>query len=81
MRLQNESDEGHDYGLDDEQAAEEENAAMEEDDPTPGHINEFVISMLEDMCLQHQENVTLINERMSTLSDQVRVQHENNHPF
>lgn len=32
--------------------------------------------MLEDMRLQQQENVTLINERISTLLDQVRVQHE-----
>lgn len=32
--------------------------------------------MLEEMRLQQQENVTLINERISTLSDQFRVQQE-----
>lgn len=49
---------------------------MEEDDPTPGQTNEFVLSMLEDMRLQHQEHATLVNECISTLSDQVQVQNE-----
>lgn len=51
-------------------------AEMEEDDSDSSQTTGSVTAMLEDMRLQQQENVTLINERISTLSDQFRVQQE-----
>lgn len=51
-------------------------AEMEEDDSDSSPTTGSVTTMLEEMRLQQQENVTLINERISTLSDQFRVQQE-----
>lgn len=72
-----EDDDGDD-DTDDELDADYEAtpAEMEADDSDSSQATGSVIDMLEDMRLQQQENVTLINERISTLSDQFRVQQE-----
>ena len=71
--LQQEDDSEEEHDEDNEES--ENVATMNEDEVTRGN-NANILNLLESMRLQQEENSSLVNERLATLSNRVRVHSE-----